>query len=255
MCCQGHEDLETYELSIPSSDESDSGLETQENDSEASSVTDDDSCFHSNPNISKGVQIDEDTQTCLLEIVAPIHAQKLSILSIAEHTAATTHLRSKTGITNCYVIRSRDDDSFSIQTDGVSFETAWEFFDDIDVNKITSNDVSAVLRTYGVEAARATIIHECKVVFGAYGISINPRHLTLIADYMTNLGDYRGCNYSGIRSNPSSLLKLSFERTSQLIQEAVVNGNYDSMRSPASRITIGRQSLIGTGSIDIVYKM
>ena len=44
-----------------------------------------------------------------------------------------------------------------------------------------------VLKTYGVEAARSTIIQECVSVFGAYGISVNPRHLGLIADYMTNL--------------------------------------------------------------------
>ena len=42
----------------------------------------------------------------------------------------------------------------------------------------------AILNTYGVEAARAAIIKEISVVFAAYGIDVNPKHLTLVADYM-----------------------------------------------------------------------
>jgi DNA-directed RNA polymerase I subunit RPA1 len=42
----------------------------------------------------------------------------------------------------------------------------------------------AILNTYGVEAARAAIIKEISVVFAVYGIDVNPRHLTLVADYM-----------------------------------------------------------------------
>lgn len=54
----------------------------------------------------------------------------------------------------------------------------------IDLNQMTTNDISAVLRTYGVEAARAAIVKEVAGVFGVYGISVDPRHLGLIADYM-----------------------------------------------------------------------
>jgi len=36
----------------------------------------------------------------------------------------------------------------------------------------------------GIEAGRATIINEIKSVFGVYGISVDRRHLSLIADYM-----------------------------------------------------------------------
>ena len=49
-----------------------------------------------------------------------------------------------------------------------------------------SNDVHAVLRAYGVEAARATITAEIRSVFGVYGIAVDERHLGLIADYMTH---------------------------------------------------------------------
>ena len=35
----------------------------------------------------------------------------------------------------------------------------------IDVNKMTSNDIYAILNFYGVEAARASIVSEVKSVF------------------------------------------------------------------------------------------
>lgn len=54
----------------------------------------------------------------------------------------------------------------------------------VDLNYIRSNDIAAILHTYGVEAARASIIREVSGVFGVYAITINFRHLSLIADYM-----------------------------------------------------------------------
>ena len=44
-----------------------------------------------------------------------------------------------------------------------------------------------MLAAYGVEACRACIVREVSGVFGAYGIGVDPRHLSLIADFMTQL--------------------------------------------------------------------
>lgn len=50
--------------------------------------------------------------------------------------------------------------------------------------EIYSNDIYAILKTYGVEMARAAILREMGGVFGAYNIQVDRRHLELIADYM-----------------------------------------------------------------------
>jgi DNA-directed RNA polymerase I subunit RPA1 len=60
----------------------------------------------------------------------------------------------------------------------------WEFGNLIDVNNIQSNNVREILDVYGVEAARMTIVKEIDKVFAVYGISVDLRHLFLIADYM-----------------------------------------------------------------------
>lgn len=56
--------------------------------------------------------------------------------------------------------------------------------DIVEVKNIKTNNIYAVLKTYGVEAARATIVQEIASVFALYSINVNIRHLMLIADYM-----------------------------------------------------------------------
>ncbi len=76
--------------------------------------------------------------------------------------------------------------AMAVQTDGINFEGAWANADVVDTAAVTSNDVGSMLRTFGVEAARATVVAEVSAVFGAYGIGVNPRHLSLISDHMTH---------------------------------------------------------------------
>ena len=54
-------------------------------------------------------------------------------------------------------------------------------------NGIYSNDIYSILKTYGVEMARAAILREMGSVFGVYSIQVNHRHLELIADYMVRI--------------------------------------------------------------------
>ena len=56
----------------------------------------------------------------------------------------------------------------------------------IEEDDIYSNDIYAMLKTYGVEVARAAILREMSGVFGVYNIQVDRRHLELIADYMVS---------------------------------------------------------------------
>lgn len=93
------------------------------------------------------------------------------------------------GIERCYVVEKKPGEAgraMAVQTDGINFEGAWANSDVVDTSAVTSNDVGSVLRTFGVEAARATVVAEVSAVFGAYGIGVDPRHLSLISDHMTH---------------------------------------------------------------------
>ena len=80
--------------------------------------------------------------------------------------------------------------------------------------------------SYGVEAARATVMREVSAVFNAYGIGVDPRHLCLIADFMTHQGGYRACNRMGIESSVSPFLKMSFETATHFLTDATLKVIY-----------------------------
>jgi DNA-directed RNA polymerase I subunit RPA1 len=61
-------------------------------------------------------------------------------------------------------------------------------------------------------------------VFAAYGIVVDYRHLSLIADYMTYEGSYKALNRIGIESNASPLQKMTFETTMHFLKTAVLSG-------------------------------
>jgi DNA-directed RNA polymerase I subunit RPA1 len=77
---------------------------------------------------------------------------------------------------------------------------------------------------FGIEAANRTLIREINRVFSAYGIEVDYRHLSLLADYMTYEGIYKPCNRLGLRTNASPLQKITFETSTSYLKEALLHG-------------------------------
>ena len=142
----------------------------------------------------------------------------------------------------------------------------------VDVSRLRTNDIGAVLKTYGVEAARATILQEIGSVFAAYAINVNTRHLMLIADYMVSQllaiadyenrlrtqtfdGGYKPFNRTGIATHSSPLLKASYETTATFISDATLYGDFDNLTTPSGNIVLGRPTQSGTGIFDLVTQL
>ena len=107
-------------------------------------------------------------------------------------------------------------------------------------------------QAYGVEAARASIVAEITGVFGAYGISVDPQHLGLVADRMTFGGGYRAMNRAGMVDFPSPCLQMSFETTAGFLTRAAVAGQSDKLKSPSASIVMGHVGAFGTGMFDLL---
>ena len=120
---------------------------------------------------------------------------------------------------------------------------------------ITSNDVVAVMNTYGVEAARTTIVNEINNVFSRYAISVSFRHLDLIADMMTRQGTYLPFNRQGMETSTSSFMKMSYETTLQFLTKAVLDSDREKLQSPSARIVLGKLNSLGTGSFDVLSRV
>ncbi|KAJ8146823.1 hypothetical protein OY671_000114 [Metschnikowia pulcherrima] len=194
---------------------------------------------------------DEHGEWCEFEIELLGDIQKLLMVNIVEELCRVTVVREIKNIGRCV---KPQDGSKMLTTEGVNFKAMWEQDDFIDVNGIRSNDISAVLQTYGVEAARNTIVNEVNNVFSTYAISVSTRHLDLIADMMTREGTYLAFNRQGIDSATSAFKKMSYETTCNFLTKAVLDGDREDLTSPSARIVLGKLNGVGTGAFDVKAK-
>jgi DNA-directed RNA polymerase I subunit RPA1 len=202
--------------------------------------------------VSPDERIDKSAMMCELSVSVPVDAPKILMREIVEKISATTIMRGIPGISKCYILDASSRGEHVVQTDGINIEGVWSHSDLVDVSRLSTNSPAAMLKSLGVEAARATILAEVSSVFGAYGIAVDSRHLTLIADYMTHTGGYRACNRLGIETSTSPLLKMSFETAANFLISATLHGDKDPLTSASSRIVVGKPISAGTGSVDIL---
>ncbi|WFD27804.1 DNA-directed RNA polymerase [Malassezia nana] len=140
----------------------------------------------------------------------------------------------------------------ALTAEGINLPGMWDFgYGVVDLNRIYTNDIGALLHNYGVEAARSAIVSELKGIFDTYGIGVSMRHLYLIADYQTALGDFRPFSRGGLADAPSPLLKASFEMTMAFLSGAALFQESDDLSSPSSNIVVGRPVTTGTGATTI----
>lgn len=140
-----------------------------------------------------------------------------------------------------------------ITCQGVNLQAMWHYGHIVDPNTLYTNNVHAMLNSYGVEAARMTIAKEIDNVFKGHGISVDNRHITLIADAMTQSGSYKAFSRHGlVKDSGSVLAKMSFETVMGFLKDAVMFGEGDNLLGPSARIVAGQRSLVGTGSFDVV---
>lgn len=74
------------------------------------------------------------------------------------------------------------------------------------------------------------------------GIAVDPRHLSLVADYMCFEGVYKPLNRFGIRSNSSPLQQMTFETSFQFLKQATLMGQLWARPWPSPT---PRESLLG----------
>lgn len=200
----------------------------------------------------RNYQYDQGSNTVTMDMIYPASHAKLLMLDILERHVGDVIVRQVTGISR--VFPHRDDNApAGITTEGANLRGLWEHpaASLLDLRNLLTNDVHAMLTNYGVEAARATIMREVAAVFAVYGISVDPRHLSLIADYMTFDGHYRPFNRMGMAAAPSPLLQMTFETTLGFLRTAALAGDYDELKSPSSRIVMGLPVQLGTGSFEL----
>ncbi|KAK2870553.1 hypothetical protein FQN49_003107 [Arthroderma sp. PD_2] len=195
----------------------------------------------------------EEGNSCTIQLQYDISTPKLLLLPLVENAARTSVIQFIPGLGSCAYIPADRNEPAHVITEGVNLIAMRDYQDIIDPHSIYSNSVSHMLGLYGVEAARATIVSEVGAVFEGHGIKVDNRHLTLIADVMTQAGGYRPFNRMGIvKDSTSPLMKMSFETTVRFLRDAVLERDWDNLNGPSSRIVVGRVGTVGTGAFDVL---
>jgi DNA-directed RNA polymerase I subunit RPA1 len=180
---------------------------------------------------------------------------KILMLNIVETALRNALVQSVPNISLCILdveaSEASSDNSVILLANGVNLPAIWDYQHVVHPNRITTNSVTDMLKYYGVEAARNTIVRELQAVFGSHAINVDPRHLTLIGDFMTRGGDYAPFNRMGYRGNPSPFMKMSFETTLGFLKDAVQEADVDHLTGPSARIVAGRLGTMGTGGFDV----
>jgi DNA-directed RNA polymerase beta' subunit len=178
---------------------------------------------------------------------------KLLMLHHVEAAASFATIHVIPGITSAvYVLPTKDDEEPMFMTEGSNLLAMREYSHIIDINRLFTNDIVSMLYLYGVEACRATIVREIHAVFSGHGISVDLRHLGLVADTMTKGGGFTPFNRIGLKDNVSPFMKMSFETTVGFLKDAVLERDWDELKNPSARIVVGRLGGIGTGAFDVL---
>ena len=129
----------------------------------------------------------------------------------------------------------------------------YNILDLINEKTLACNDIHAVFKKYGIEAARNTMIKEIRNILSSYGIYVNYRHITLPVDWMTWIGDLTPLTRHGIRKVDASPLKRStFEEVVEVFNQAAVSNEKDSLNGVSECIIAGVPPKLGTERTKVI---
>ena len=126
--------------------------------------------------------------------------------------------------------------------------------DKVDKTRTTTNSIQEIYDVLGVEAARNSIINEASRTLEEQGLSVDIRHIMLVADLMTNDGDVKAIGRHGISGRKSSVLaRAAFEITATHLLHAALTGEVDYLDGVAENIIVGQPVTLGTGAVNLIY--
>lgn len=127
--------------------------------------------------------------------------------------------------------------------------------DKVDRKRTTTNSIQEIYDVLGVEAARNSIINEASRTLEEQGLTVDIRHIMLVADLMTNDGDVKAIGRHGISGRKSSVLaRAAFEITATHLLHAALTGETDDLDGVAENIIVGQPVTLGTGAVNLVYE-
>ncbi|KAM3867222.1 DNA-directed RNA polymerase I subunit RPA1 [Diretmus argenteus] len=191
---------------------------------------------------------------CQVNLVLPVSKVHFDLTSVMSSLAEKAVVVETRGLTRCLLsetTRKTGEKETLLNTEGINMHEMFKHSDILDINRLYSNEVHAMANTYGIEVALRVIEKEIKDVFAVYGIEVDPRHMSLVADYMCFEGVYKPLNRHAMQSNASPLQQMTFETSYKFLKQATMMGSHDQLLSPSACLVTGKVVKGGTGLFEL----
>ncbi|KAI5184396.1 DNA-directed RNA polymerase II subunit RPB1 [Nematocida homosporus] len=202
----------------------------------------------------KCMHSDENAATQIIRCALPDTEERLRKI---EATVAAIMLKGLSGIKRAFINESPVSGGdgrveYVLHTEGAGLAEVLTH-PMVDPHRSTSNDPLEVLRVLGIEAARAAVLREIRAVIESDGSYVNFRHLSILADIMTQRGTLSGITRHGTnRGEAGALMRCSFEETVEILLDAAASAETDRCRGVVESVMLGRVAAIGTGTTEVI---
>jgi len=150
------------------------------------------------------------------------------------------------------VVIRKEGDEYILYTEGSSIKKVMQF-EGVDPGRIKTNNISEIGEVLGIEAARNAIINEATDTLREQGLSVDVRHIMLVADIMTVDGELKQIGRHGVSGEKASVLaRAAFEVTVNHILDAAIRGDVDDLKGVTENVIVGQPIQLGTGDVTLV---
>ena len=192
--------------------------------------------------------LDVDQKENLL-VMAPEEPSYRELLQLVEKIKKLS-LKGVEGIKR--VVIRKEGDEYILYTEGSSLKKVMQF-EGVDPTRIKTNNISEIGEVLGIEAARNAIINEATDTLREQGLTVDVRHIMLVADIMTVDGELKQIGRHGVSGEKASVLaRAAFEVTVNHILDAAVRGDVDDLKGVTENVIVGQPIQLGTGDVTLV---
>ena len=152
------------------------------------------------------------------------------------------------------VVVRKERGEYVLYTEGSSLKKVI-VLEHIDSTRTKTNNINEMADVFGVEAARNSIIEEAMSTLREQGLTVDVRHIMLVADMMTIDGEVKQIGRYGIAGEKTSVLsRAAFEVTVNHLLDAAIRGEIDELAGVTENVIVGQPILLGTGDVRLIAK-
>ncbi len=207
--------------------------------------------------VLKTVPVDTDKDedgSDIIVVSCPPENPSYKVLQALSKAVRSAIIKGIEAVERAIIVEDKDNGGYKIVTEGSDLRAVLAV-EHVDTAKVRTNDICEIESVLGIEAARNSIIEEASATLADAGLTVDIRHIMLVADIITNIGYMKAIGRFGISGKKSSVLaKASFEITTKNLMIAAMSGVVDDIAGVAESIIVGQPVTLGTGAVNLIYK-